>query len=589
MVAPQDLADRTKASPDTKCYIDPAAGKDDASADGSVAKPFQSLYYALLQHIGKPAPAYLTRPAAAAKEGDASTAAAAAWEEPAKSAMKKALGRVDAHKKKLAKEQASAKQEEEERKQRVKNLEDAKKIVLREDETLPAAVRIKINNKAVELGDGKDKKGARVKVYGRIHELRVQKTTTFITLKDGYGYLSCILPAGDLTKNYDALMFALETALVLYGEMRAVPAGVTAPDNRELHVDYYKVLGTAPSDLEAITNKVSAQQDPWDAQMLDNRHLVLRGENASSVLKLREFVELAFIDCFREMEFRKVSPPAMVQTQVEGGSTLFKYDYYGEEAYLTQSSQLYLETVIQSLGNVYCIEKSFRAEKSLTRRHLSEYTHVEAEMDFIEFNDLLDHLEEMISRVVDKVLADETMSAYVKTLNPGFQKPSRPFMRMKYEEAIEWLNKQDPPIPNEDGNPHVFGDDIAEAAERRMTDIINRPIFLTHFPVEIKAFYMKKDPQDLRVTESVDVLMPGVGEIVGGSMRMDNYDELIEAYKKNGIPHEPYYWYTDQRKYGSSPHGGYGLGLERFLAWMANQHTVRTCSLYSRFMGRCKP
>ncbi|KAK4141634.1 uncharacterized protein C8A04DRAFT_38911 [Dichotomopilus funicola] len=584
-----DLADRTKS----KCYIDPTAGKDDASADGSEAKPYQSLYHALVQNLDNKDVTYLTRPAAAAakdKDGAPATAPPAAeWEEPAKSAMKKAVGRVDAYKKKLAKEQASAKQEEDERKQRLKNLEDAKKIVLKEDDSLPAAVRIKINNKKVELGDGKEKKGTRVKVYGRIHELRVQKTTTFITLKDGYGYLSCILPAGDLTKNYDALMFALETALVLYGEIRAVPEGFKAPDNRELHVDYYQVLGAAPSDLDAITNRVSMQQDPWDAQMLDNRHLVLRGENASSVMKLREFVELAFIDSFRELDFRKVSPPAMVQTQVEGGSTLFKYDYYGEEAYLTQSSQLYLETVMQSLGNVYCIEKSFRAEKSLTRRHLSEYTHVEAELDFIDFNDLLDHIEEMVSRVVDKVLADETMSRYVKALNPDFQKPTRPFMRMKYEDAIEWLNKQDPPIPNEEGNPHVFGDDIAEAAERRMTDIINRPILLTHFPVEIKAFYMKKDPQDLRVTESVDVLMPGVGEIVGGSMRMDNYDELIEAYKKNGIPHEPYYWYTDQRKYGSSPHGGYGLGLERFLAWLANQHTVRTCSLYSRFMGRCKP
>ncbi|KAK4040886.1 hypothetical protein C8A01DRAFT_35058 [Parachaetomium inaequale] len=587
MAAPQDLADRTQS----KCYIDPAAGKDDASADGSEAKPFQSLYHALLQHLDKPAPAYLTRPAAAAKEGEGSDAAAAApaWEAPAKSAMKKALGRVDAYKKKLVKEQASAKQEEEERRRRLKNLEDAKKIVLVEDPALPPAVRIKTNDRSVELGDGKAKKGTRVKVYGRIQELRDQKTTTFIVLKDGYGLLSCFLPAGDLTKNYDALMFAQETALVLYGEMRATPEGVKAEGDRELHVDYYKVLGTAPSDADAITNKVSAQQDPWDAAMLDNRHLVLRGKNASSVMKLREFVELAFVDSFREMEFRKVSPPAMVQTQVEGGSTLFKYDYYGEEAYLTQSSQLYLETVMQSLGNVYCIEKSFRAEKSLTRRHLSEYTHVEAELDFIEFSDLLDHIEEIISRVVDKVLADETMRKYITELNPGFQKPSRPFMRMKYEEAIEWLNKQDPPILNEEGNPHVFGDDIAEAAERRMTDIINRPIFLTHFPVEIKAFYMKKDPQDLRVTESVDVLMPGVGEIVGGSMRMDDYDELIEAYKKNGIPHEPYYWYTDQRKYGSSPHGGYGLGLERFLAWMANQHTVRTCSLYSRFMGRCKP
>ncbi|KAK4241695.1 hypothetical protein C8A03DRAFT_12050 [Achaetomium macrosporum] len=582
MAAAQDLADRTKS--DSKCYIDPVVGKDDETADGSEAKPYQSLYYALIQHLDKPAPAYLTRPAAPKEDGTGP-----AWEEPAKSAMKKALGRVDAYKKKLAKEQASARQEEEERKQRLKNLEDAKKIVLKEDPTLPPAVRIKLNNKSVELGDGAGKKGTRVKVYGRIHELRVQKTTTFITLKDGYGYLQCILQAGDLTKNYDALMFAIETALVLYGEMRSVPPGAKAPDNRELHVDYYKVLGAAPSDLDAITNKVSMQQDPWDAQMLDNRHLVLRGENASAVMKLREFVELAFIDSYREMEFRKVSPPAMVQTQVEGGATLFKYDYYGEEAYLTQSSQLYLETVIQSLGNVYCIEKSFRAEKSLTRRHLSEYTHVEAELDFIEFDDLLEHIEELISRVVDKVLADETMRGYMKHLNPNFQKPSRPFLRMKYADAIEWLNKQDPPILNEEGKPHVFGDDIAEAAERRMTDIINRPIFLTHFPVEIKAFYMKKDPNDPRVTESVDVLMPGVGEIVGGSMRMDDYDELIEAYKKNGIPHEPYYWYTDQRKYGSSPHGGYGLGLERFLAWMANQHTVRTCSLYSRFMGRCKP
>jgi asparaginyl-tRNA synthetase len=503
MAAAQDLADRTKS--DAKCYIDPAVGKDDETADGSEAKPYQSLYHALLQHLDKPAPAYLTRPAAPKEDGAAGTAPT--WEEPAKSAMKKAVSRVDAYKKKLAKEQASARQEEEERKQRLKNLEDAKKIVLKEDPSLPPAVRIRLNNKSVELGDGTAaKKGARVKVYGRIHELRVQKTTTFITLKDGYGYLSCILPAGDLTKNYDALRFALETALVLHGEMRSVPAGVKAPDNRELHVDYYKVLGAAPSDLDAITNRVSMQQDPWDAQMLDNRHLVLRGENASAVMKLREFVELAFIDSYRELEFHKVSPPAMVQTQVEGGATLFKYDYYGEEAYLTQSSQLYLETVIQSLGNVYCIEKSFRAEKSLTRRHLSEYTHIEGELDFIEFDDLLEHVEELISRVVDKVLADETAAGYMKLLNPGFQKPTRPFMRMKYADAIDWLNKQDPPILNEEGKPHVFGDDIAEAAERRMTDIINRPIFLTHFPVEIKAFYMKKDPNDLRVTESVDVL-----------------------------------------------------------------------------------
>jgi len=527
MATVQELAERLKS--DAKCYIDPAVGKDDETADGSEAKPYQSLYHGLIQHLDKPATTYLTLIAPKEGSSDGPT-----WEEPAKSAMKKAVGRVDAYKKKLAKEQQAANKDEEERQRRLKNLEEAKKIVLKEDESLPAAVRIKLNNKSVALGD-ENTKGTRVKVYGRILNFRAQKSATFLDLKDGYGVLQCVLPAGDLTKCYDALMFAQETALVLYGELKKVPAANKAIDDRELQVDYFKVLGSAPSDMDAISNKVSRQQDPWDAQMLDNRHLVLRGENASAVMKLRESVEMAFIDTYREMEFRKVSPPAMVQTQVEGGSTLFKYDYYGEEAYLTQSSQLYLETVIQSLGNVWCLEKSFRAERSLTRRHLSEYSHVEAELDFIEFEDLLEHLEEIISQVVDKILDNPVSASYVKLLNPDFKKPSRPFMRMKYADAIEWLNKQDPPIVNEEGSLHVFGDDIAEAAERRMTDIINRPIFLTHFPVEIKAFYMKKDPNDLRVTESVDVLMPGVGEIVGGSMRMDDYDELIEAYKKNGM------------------------------------------------------
>ncbi|KAK4186904.1 asparaginyl-tRNA synthetase [Podospora australis] len=577
MAAPQELADRTVS----KVYIDPTAGKDDESADGTQEKPFQSLYHALIQNLEtKPAPTYLTL--VTPKEGPST------WEEPAKSALKKAQGRVDAYKKKLAKEQDASRKEEEERQQRLKNLEDAKKIVLEEDTSLPAATRIKLSNKTVELGD-EAKKGARVKVYGRIHRLRVQKHATFITLKDGYGFLQCVLAAGPLTKTYDALTFAQETAIVVYGEMKKLPAGTNAPDSRELHVDYYKVIGAAPSDAEAITNKVSKDQDAWEAQMLDARHLVLRGENASAVMKLRQYVELAFIDTYREMEITKVSPPAMVQTQVEGGSTLFKYDYYGEEAYLTQSSQLYLETAIQSMGDVYCIEKSFRAEKSLTRRHLSEYTHIEGELDFITFDDLLSHIEELICSVVDKVLANPTAAGYIKLLNPGFEKPSRPFMRMKYGDAIEWLGKQDPPILNEEGNLHVFGDDIAEAAERKMTDQIGRPILLTHFPTEIKAFYMQKDPSDPRVTESVDVLMPGVGEIVGGSMRMWDHTELIEAYKKNDIPHEPYFWYTDARKYGTSPHGGYGLGLERFLAWMAGQHSVRTCCMYPRFMGRCKP
>ncbi len=153
-------------------------------------------------------------------------------------------------------------------------------------------------------------------------------------------------------------------------------------------------------------------------------------------------------------------------------------------------------------------------------------------------------------RTIDYAMADPEIKALISELNPDFSPPSRPFMRMTYVDAIKWLNEHD--IPNEEGKPHVFGDDIAEAAERKMTDEINKPIFLTGFPAEIKAFYMKKDLEDARITESVDCLMPGVGEIVGGSMRIEDYDELMDAYKRVGIPSDPYYWYTDQRRYESN-------------------------------------
>ncbi|KAI6713786.1 hypothetical protein JHW43_003726 [Diplocarpon mali] len=580
-----DLATRVKM--DT-IYVDTDTGADDQTATGDESKPYKSLAFAYIQHAGTEGGKYLSRASVTGPvSADGDPEERLVWKEPAKAAVKKAQGALDAHKKKLLRQQQASAQEEEKEKARLKTLEDAKKIVIAEDSSLPKALKIKIGDKNIELGEG-EIKGTRVKVSGRIHRLRQQKQATFITLIDGYGHLQCVL-SGVLTKTYDALTFAQGTSLTLFGEMRKVPAGQTAPDGRELHVDYFKVMGASPSDADAITNRVSAAQDQWESSMLDNRHLVLRGDTASSVMKVRSAVEWAFAKAYKELRFTKISPPAFVQTQVEGGSTLFELDYYGEKTYMTQSSQLYLETGLPSLGNVYCVEKSFRAEKSLTRRHLSEYTHVEAELDFIDFEDLLDHLEEMISRVITTILDDEVIAGYIKELNPDFSPPSRPFKRMRYSDAIDWLNAQDPPILNEEGNPHVFGDDIAEAAERRMTDIINLPILLTHFPVEIKAFYMKKDPQDLRVTESVDVLMPGVGEIVGGSMRMEGYQELMDAYEREGISPKEYYWYTEQRKYGTSPHGGYGLGLERFIAWICKQHSVRTCCLYPRFMGRCKP
>lgn len=454
----------------------------------------------------------------------------------AKAALKKAANLHAANLKKLAKQAEITAKEAEQKAARDAQLEEAKKIVISEDPSLPAAVNIKIR-------DSVPSRGKRIRVSGWVHRLRVQKQLVFITLRDGTGYLQCILAEG-LTKTYDAMTLTVESTITIYGVISPVPEGSHAPDGHELHADYFKVVGKAPGGDEAITNIVAKDADPQTKY--DNRHLVLRGEQASAVLKVRAGVMRAFRKSYEELGLLEVTPPCMVQTQVEGGSTLFEFNYYGEKAYLTQSSQLYLETCLPSLGDVFCIQESFRAEKSLTRRHLSEYTHIEAELAFINFDELLVHLEELICRTIDHALADPLIAGFITELNPTFKAPARPFMRMTYADAINWLKERD--IPNENGQPHEFGDDIAEAAERKMTDEIGLPIFLTRFPVEIKAFYMKKDPADLRVTESVDCLMPGVGEIVGGSMRMEGLEELMEAYKREGIPHEPYYWFTDQRK-----------------------------------------
>ncbi|KAF1979957.1 asparaginyl-tRNA synthetase [Bimuria novae-zelandiae CBS 107.79] len=569
-------------------YIDEDVGQDIDTQAGDESLPFKSLGFAVLIH-GE-SHKFLTRKSVTGEIPEGSDASARLeWKPAAKAALKKAVNYAKTQKKKAEKAQEQEARDAKVLADRTKVLDEAKKITLEEDKSLPAPVKIKLDDtdpEKVKLGDGKDVKGTRVRVFGRVHRERRQKENMFITLRDGYGFMQVILQ-GQLAKTYDALTLTRETSMEILGELREVPEGAHAPNGRELHADYYVIHPgwQAAGGDEAITNRVS--KDTEHATLLDLRHLTLRGETASKVLIVRDAVEWAFHVAYKELRFRKVSPPALVQTMVEGGATLFGLPYYNEEAFLTQSSQLYLETCLPSMGDVYCIEKSFRAEKSLTRRHLAEYTHVEAELDFVHFDDLLDHLETLMCRVLEVALEDPTIKQYVQDLNPEFQMPERPFKRMKYSEAIDWLNEHN--IENEEGKPHAFGDDIAEAAERRMTDIINRPIFLTHFPTEIKAFYMLKDKEDPRVTESVDCLMPGVGEIVGGSMRIDQHEELMAAFKREGIDPSSYYWYTDQRKYGSSPHGGYGLGLERFLAWLCKQHTVRDTCLYPRYFGRCKP
>merc|ERR1712157_652409 len=341
-------------------------------------------------------------------------------------------------------------------------------------------------------------------------------------------------------QTYDFLTMQTESSIEIYGTLQPVKDGASAPGGHELIVDYWKLISNAPPG--GISHVLNKDCDPDIA--LDNRHLVHRGKEASKMLKVRHHLLKSFRDHFHERGYYEVTPPTMVQTSVEGGSTLFELNYFGEPAYLTQSAQLYLETVCPAVGDCYTMAQSYRAEKSKTRRHVAEYTHVEAECPFITFDGkdgLLDRLEHLIVDVCDRMMKSDA------------------------------------------------GPLIQEMPERHMTDTINEIIMFHSFPAEIKSFYMPRREDDNRLTESVDVLIPGVGEIVGGSMRIWDLDELMKGYEREGIDPTNYYWYIDQRKFGSCPHGGYGLGLERFLTWLTGRHHIRDTCLYPRFIGRCKP
>ncbi|CAF4642756.1 unnamed protein product [Rotaria sp. Silwood1] len=545
----------------TIVYTSEKHGSDE-NGDGSEGKPFKTPLQAYHQH-GENVTVYV----------DSKDETKGKWELLSKSQAKKVKARYEEEKRK---DEAAAEREEKERLQHEENLRIAKEITITEDSSLPKAKVLKI--KAL-----KTEHGTRVKIFGWVHRIRRQgRNLMFIVLRDGTGFLQCVL-ADKLCQTYDAVTLSTEATISVCGVVRPVPEGQTAPGNQELVADYFEVIGhSPPGGVDTLLNKESHP----DVQ-LDNRHMMIRGENTSKILRLRSIVTQCFRDHYFDRGYYEIFPPTLVQTQVEGGATLFSLNYFGEPAYLTQSSQLYLETACPALGDVFCIAQSYRAEKAHTRRHLAEFTHVEAECPFISFDDLLDRIEDLVVDVVDRVLKHPEAHLLFE-VNPSFKAPKKPFKRMNYSDGIEWLKEHG--IKNEETDKfYEFGDDIPELPERKMTDQINEPILFCRFPAEIKSFYMQRDPKDNRLTESVDVLMPGVGEIVGGSMRMTHFEDLSESFRKNGLKPEPYYWYLDQRKYGTFPHGGYGLGLDRFMTWLTNRYHIRDVCFYPRFIGRCKP
>jgi asparaginyl-tRNA synthetase len=332
----------------------------------------------------------------------------------------------------------------------------------------------------------------------------------------------------------------------------------------------------------------------------DNRHLFLRGENTSSIFKIRSFLIKTIRNYYDQEDFTEVTPPSMVNNACEGGSTLFKLNYFGEDAYLTQSSQLYLESAVPAFGQVFCIHPSFRAERSRTRRHLAEYTHIEMEAHNMSLEKLIYHLSGLFDFAFRAIDSNEAIKTLITKLNPNYRALYRDdFTVLPYYKAAELCNElgiqfQDTDVEGSEPREYRYGDDLTDKVERQLCEHLKKPVFITQFPAEMKAFYMEpRHTERGDETNSCDLLFPGVGEVVGGSMRNADYEDLLEKTKKEGIPVENYRWYLDLRKYGSGHTGGYGIGLERILLYIlggdASEYSVKDCCLYPRYMGRISP
>lgn len=394
---------------------------------------------------------------------------------------------------------------------------------------------------------------------GWIHNIRDHKKILFVQLYTDKVYLQLVFTGSVLTEHRADI--TLQAAIEVTGDIVANPKSPT--DGIEMKVTGFKLLG-AGSDTFA--SEINSAADVHTR--MTKRHLLHWSDAVDSTArectKLWQQVYLEVVKYYSTHGFTKVEPPTIVDIQTEGGSTLFSLDYYGKKAYLTQSSQMYLEAVMPGYGAVWCYESSYRAEKSSTPRHLAEYKHLEAELPFVTFEDLIVHIETLVRTLVLSAGHTDVVD-YTK-----------PFMRMTHREAVDKLRElgfcKSDSVPSV---PYSYTDDLPDSAEGRLLEEYKCPIFITHFPAEIKSFYMKKyidadvgagtDATAPVLTESVDLLLPGVGETVGGSMRMTDYGELMQAFKEQKIDPGPYYWYTDLRKYGSCEHGGYGLGKERLI------------------------
>jgi len=427
--------------------------------------------------------------------------------------------------------------------------------------------------------------GERVRVKGWLYQRRSSGKIHFLVLRDGSGLLQCVAFHKDVSPELFARCdgIPLESSLEVSGTVRRDDR---APGGFELGIEELRVLHAAA--------EYPIQPKEHGVEFLfDQRHLYLRSRTPQAVLRVRHEVLQGCRDFHYERGFVLIDSPVLTPTSCEGTSTLFSTEYFGQQAYLTQSGQLYLEPACMALGRVYCLGPTFRAEKSKTRRHLTEFWMCEPEVAFLEFDGLLGLAEEFVSYLVDRVL--DRCSEQLKFLERDRDKLERvapPFARLTYDEAATILSSPEAQAEMQQAGTPLFrrGADLGAFDETLLTQRFDKPLMVTHWPAEIKSFYMQPAPGDDSVVLALDLLAPeGYGEIIGGSQRIHDHDLLLQRIEAHGLPVEALQWYLDIRKYGTVPHSGYGMGIERMVTWLCGIPHLREAVPYPRQIHRLYP
>ncbi|MGB5061680.1 MAG: asparagine--tRNA ligase [Candidatus Promineifilaceae bacterium] len=431
--------------------------------------------------------------------------------------------------------------------------------------------------------------GQQVMLKGWLYASTRKGKLMFVRLRDGTGICQGVAYQPEIGEELFETLKRLgqESSLVVTGTVKENGRAPGIPGGYEIAIEQVTVL-------QDVSDYPITPKEHGVEFLMDNRHLWLRSSQQWAVMRVRATIKRAIIDFLDDRGFLNIDTPIITPAAAEGTSTLFQVDYFEEKAYLAQTGQLYNEADIMAFGKVYCFGPTFRAEKSKTRRHLAEFWMVEPEMAFFDLDDLMAFEEEFVSYVVQTTIEKRRNElAYLERDLTALEAIKPPFPRISYDEAIERIHAireaTDDPEIKEQLNIE-WGDDFGSPHETYLTQQFDKPVFVYGYPSQVKAFYMEPWPGRPEVCKSVDLLAPeGYGEIIGGSERMSDPDVLLAAIQRHQLPEEHYQWYIDLRRYGSVPHSGFGLGLERTVAWICGIEHIRQTSPFPRTLNRMNP